>query len=102
MSMAFVTLGRMVFVTTLRAVELSVWMGIHGCLCPISINVAHIVTVCHALINNTLSSALAMDDMMALMTFTMLWIVPLLWGNSSFVDRKKCPPAWLLDLGTLR
>ena len=72
MSIAFVVLGRMVHMTMPRVVELSVWMGVGGCLCPISINVACIVTACHALINNAASSSLTKDSMTALMSFVLL------------------------------
>ena len=78
MSIASVAFGKIVLVMMPITVELSVWIGVGGCGCPISANVAQMTTVCLALINRAPNSALATNDMTALMTFAMLWIVLLL------------------------
>ena len=59
-------------------VELSVWMCVGSCGCLISASVAQIATACFALMKRAPNSASAVDDMMALITFAMLWIAPLL------------------------
>ena len=91
MSMAFIVLGRMVLVTMPRAVKLCVWMAVGCCVCPISTNVACITMAFHALMNDAPSSALATDNMTVLMTFAMLWIAPLLWGNFCLMTEKLSP-----------
>ena len=54
-------------------------------------------TASFALMNNAPSSALAADDITALLIVDTVRIAPLLGGNFSSFDKKKCPPARLLD-----
>ena len=63
-----------VLVMTPFTVELSVWMGMSGCKCPISATVAQTATACFALMKRVTNSTLVVENMMALITFVMLWL----------------------------
>jgi hypothetical protein len=102
MSMALVYRGWMLLLTTPNAVVLSVWMGVLGCLWPISVRSWCIGTASHALMYSALSSASAALDMTALNILVMLRMAPLLGGLSTLVEQKKWPPARLRALASLR
>jgi hypothetical protein len=55
-------LGRILLVSSACAVELSVWMGVCGCGCPISLSVCRMDTAVLALMNSAPNSASAADD----------------------------------------
>ncbi len=102
MSIAFVCCGWVLLLTTPSAVLLLVCIGIGGYLCPISSSVCCWGMALWALMYSAPSSALAADDMTALMSWARLRTAPLSLGLAVSVDRKKCPPAWLHALGSLR
>ena len=88
-------MGIILLVMISNAVELSVCIGISGCGCPISMSIFLSGAANFALMYNMPDSASFVDDITALMTCTMLWIVPLLAGDVVLLDMKKCPPALL-------
>jgi hypothetical protein len=100
MSIAFVALGCISLFT--HAVELSIWTGVGGCLCPSSSNVVRIGTAILALINSPPSSASAANDITALIIFATVCTALLSRGSFSSSLKKKCPPVWLRALGSLR
>ncbi len=51
---------------------------------------------------NAPNSASAADDITAFIMVATVRIAPLLGGNSSSFNRKKCPPAQLLDFFSLQ
>ena len=81
---------------------LLVCMGVWGCLWPISASVVLCGTASCALMYNAPNSASAAEDMTALMSWARLSTAPLLAGSSQSDERKKCPPARLCALGSLR
>ncbi len=66
MSMAFVHFGLTGKLMMLSAVELSVWMGGGGCVCPISFKILRSLTPFRAFMYNALILALAADKITAL------------------------------------
>lgn len=86
MSIALVALGWILFVTTPCAVELSVWMGVAGCLCPISSSVILIGMAAFAFKNTAPNSASAADDMTAFIIVDIVKTAPLLGGNATSSD----------------
>ena len=66
-SINFKFLLTMLSLTMPRAVVLSVCIGVRGCLCPISSSVILAGTASRKLMNSAQSSALAVDDITALM-----------------------------------
>jgi hypothetical protein len=93
MSMALVHCGWMLLLMTPNAVVLSVWMGVLGCLWPISVRSWRIGTASHALMYSAPSLALAALDMTALRILKMLRMAPLLGGLSTLVEQKNWLPA---------
>ena len=89
MSIALVRCGWMLWLTTPQAVALSVWMGVLGCLWPISPRSWRIGTASFVLIYSAPSSALAALDMMALSILEMLRMAPLLGGSLTLEEQKK-------------
>jgi hypothetical protein len=89
MSIALVRRGWMLWLTTPQAVVLSVWMGVLGCLWPISARSWHIETASFALIYSAPSSALAALDMTALSILKMLRTAPLLGESLTLEEQKK-------------
>ena len=65
------------------AVELSVWMGVRGCGCPISSSVCRIDTAVLALMNSAPNSASAANDITAFIICEIFNTAPLLIGISS-------------------
>jgi hypothetical protein len=94
MSMAFNALGRILLVSSARAVKLLIWMGMGICRCPISLSVRCIETAVLALMNNAPSSASAADDINALIICNILSTATLLMGVSSVPAMNM----WLLAL----
>ena len=81
---------------------LSVCMGVWGCLWPISASVVRCGTALRALMYNAPNSASAAEDMTVLMSCARFRTAPLLVGSAQSDKRKKCPPARLRALGSLR
>ena len=102
MSIGLVLLGWTLLLTTPLAVALSVCMGVGGCGCPISVKMFLMCTASLALMNNPPNSASAAEDITAFNIWATLWMLPLLGGISSLLDRKKWPPTLLLAPGSLR
>ena len=102
MSIALVRFGWTLLLTTPSAVELSVWIGVGGCLWPISLRMARMYTASRAMMYKAPSLALAADDITFLMIWAMLRTAPLFCGIAALFDRKKCPPTLLLACGLFR
>ena len=81
MSMAFNALGRILLVSSACAVELSVWMGVRGCGCPISSSVCCMDMVVLALMNSVPNSAYVADDIIAFIICEIFNTAPLLMGD---------------------
>ena len=81
---------------------LSIWIGVGGCGWSISSSNCRCGMASFELMNSAPSLASAAEDMIALMICEMVRMAPLLVGNSSFSDRKKCPPARLLAFVSYR
>ena len=102
MSIDFVLLGCTLFVTTACAAELSVCIGVLGCGCPISDSVILCGTAYLALMYIAPILSSAADVMTAFMIWVIFKTAPLLAGIAALLDKKKCPPTWLLAPGSLR
>ena len=100
--MAFKALGRILLVSSACAVELSVWIGVCGCGCPISSSVFCMDTTIFALMNSAPSSASAADDITAFIICEMFNTAPLLMGISLLPAMNMWPPALLRALGSER
>ena len=72
MSMALVRFGCTRLLTLPLAVELSTWMGVAGCLCPIYCKMILSLTALRELIYMAPSLASAADDMTSLMILATL------------------------------
>ena len=84
------------------AVELLVWMGVHGCGCPNSSSVHCMDTAVLALMKSAPSLASAADDITALIICEMFNTAPLLIGISSIPAMNIWPPALLQAFGSDR
>ena len=82
--------------------ELSVWMGVFPWGWPISIRAFHARMTPRKLRNIAPISASAALDITALMSWVMLSTAPLFVGIGASFDRKRCPPAGLRALGSLK
>ena len=102
MSIAFVCFGCIFLLQTAYAIMLSVCNGVGGCLCPISSKIILMYTASRAMMYSAASSASVADVMTCLIMCVMLKIAPLFWGIVALLDKKKCPPAWLLAFGSIR
>ena len=102
MSMDLVRFGCILLLMTPSAVELSVWTGIIECLCPISFSIILMYTAYRAMMYRAPILASAADAITFFMICAMARIAPLLAGCSTFSERKKWPPARLLELVFLR
>ena len=80
MSIAFVRFGCIVCFTTPNAVELSICIGVGGCLCPISSSRCRIGTASRELIYSAPSSASAADDITAFIICATVNTAPLFVG----------------------
>ena len=85
----------MLLLTMPSAVVLSVYIGVGGCLCPISSSVVLAGTAFLQLMKSAHSSASAADDMTALTILDIVVTAPLFGGSSVLSVMKKCPPALL-------
>ena len=95
MSMAFVALGKILLLMIPSAVELSVWMGVRGCSCPMAWRIFLMWMASRELMNSPPSSASAAEVMTALMMVETVRMAPLSGGIGSSFERKKCPPTLL-------
>ena len=102
MSIAFVRRGWMLFVTTECAAELSVCMGVLGCGCPNSSRVFLAGTASLAFMYIAPISASHAEDITARMICHNVSTGPLFGGICQSLDMKKCPPALLQALGSLK
>ena len=94
--MDFSCLLSMLLVTTPCAVLFSVFIGVGGCVCPISSSDWRAGMASLKLMKSAPSPASAADDMTALMVLAIVNTAPLLGGNSVLFDMKKYPPDLLL------
>jgi hypothetical protein len=102
MSMALVCLGCTLLLMTPSAIALSVYNGVGGCTCPSSSSMILIHTALQAIMYRPASSALVAEDITFLMMCAKFSIAPLFGGTVVLLERKKCPPAWLLPFGLLK
>ena len=100
MSMAFSAFGRILLVSSVCAVELSVCIGVRVWGWPNSSSVVRMDMAVFALMNNAPSSASAADDMTDLIICDMLRTAPLFIGISSSPAMNMWPPARLRALGS--
>ena len=63
------------------SLELSVWMGVRGCGCPISSSVCCMDMVVLALMNSVPNSASVADDIIAFIICELFNTAPLLMGD---------------------
>jgi hypothetical protein len=94
--------GTMVLFVTPTAVELSVWIGLHGCGHPISMSVCWWGTILWATIKSAASSASAAGAMTNLIMVAIVRTMPLKHGDGLSYKRKMCAPALLQDQVLLR
>ena len=90
------------FITKPRAVVLSVWIGVGGCTWPISSAVILAGMACLELMKSAPISASAADDTTDLMICAIFSTALLFFGSLELSDMKKCPPARLLALGSVK
>ncbi len=102
MSMVFVCLGCFLLFMMVSAIVLSVCSGVGGCLCPNSSSMILMYTALRAMMYSPANSALVADDMTFLMMCAIFNTAPLFGGMGVSLDRKKCPPALLRALGSLK
>ena len=100
--MDLVALGLRFFVTKPKAVVLSVWVGVAGCLWPISSSSRLAGMACLVLTNKAPISESAADVMTLRIILAMFRTAPLFFGNFSLFDMKKCPSALLLALASVK
>ena len=79
----------MLLVMMPSAVLLLVWIGVGGCLCPISSSRCCSGMALRALMYNALSAASAVNDITALMICNMFRIALLFAGSSELLEQKK-------------
>jgi hypothetical protein len=97
--MALSAFGRILLVSRVCVVELSVWMGFCVCGWSSSLSILRIDTAVLALMNSMWSSASAAEDITALIICNMLSTATLLVGISSCPAMNMCPPAQLQAFG---
>ena len=93
MSMDLVLHGMMVLLVNPTAVELSHWMGVLGCVHPISMNAWHSGTISLAIVKRPDSSALEADDMMFLIICAIVRTGPLWRGIGTSSESMMWAPA---------
>ena len=96
--MHFSHLLAILLVTKPCVVVLSIYIGVYGCVCPISYSDWRSGLAYLQLIKSAPSSAYDDDAMTALMILAIVNTDPLLEGNAMLFDMKQCPPALLLNL----
>ena len=89
MSFELVAFGWIFFVTDPNAVVLSVWIGVDGCLWPISSTVFHAGIACCELIYSAPISASAAEVITFFMMFAMFNTDPLFAWFAAFSDMKN-------------
>ena len=89
MSVDLVAFGCRFFSTKPTAVVLSVWIGVGGCVCPISIKVCLAGIACLEFRKRAPISASAADDITFFMICAMFKTAALFAGSSSLFDKKK-------------
>ncbi len=92
----------MVLFVTPTAVELSVWIGLHGCGHPMSMRICRWEPITQAAIKSAASSALAAKAMTNLMMAAIVRTATLKRGVGLSSERYICAPALLHDLVSLR
>ena len=102
MSQDLLLLHCMLLLQTPSAVELSVWMDVCPCGWPISISALRAGMASRALRKMGPISALAALNITVLIEFVVLSTALLLAGIGTSLAKKKCPPARLRALGSLR
>ena len=102
MSVHLVDFGWRFFVTNLNYVVLSVWIGVGGCLWPISSTFFCAGTACRELIYITTISASAAEVITFFMICAMFKTAPLFSGFSALFDMKKFQPSLPLAFGLVR
>ena len=102
MSIDLSRLLAMLLVTTPSAVVLSVCIGVGGCFWPIVSNAWRAGIASLQLMKRAPNSASAADDMTALTICEMARKDPVFGGTAELSDKKKCPPALLLDFDSDR
>ena len=80
---------------TPSAVELSVWIGVLGCLCPNYSRMICMYDASRVAIQRSPSSDSAADDMTLFMICEMVSMAPFFGGNTVLFDKKKFPPVRL-------
>ena len=100
--MALVCLGCTFPLITPSAIALPICNGVGGCLWPNSSSIILMYTALQAIMYRLVSSALVANDIMFLMICAMFSTAPLFGGTVVLLERKKCPPAWLLPFGLLK
>jgi hypothetical protein len=102
MSIILDCFGTIVLFMTSTAVELSVWIGLHGCGHPMSIRVCQWRTISQAAIKSAASLALAADAMTNLILVAIVRTAPLKHGDGLSSNRKMCAAAPLRNQVLLR
>ncbi len=100
--MAFVYFDCTLPLITASAIELSVCSGVGGCLCPISSRMILMYTASLAIMYNPANSTSVAEDITCLIMWAMFSAAQLFGGIGVSMDKKKCPPARLRALGSLR
>ena len=102
MSANLVALFTIVLLVNPTAVKLSVWMGVLGCVHPISIHVLRSGTIFLAVMYHGSISASADDAITVLIICAIIKTGPLSFGFGSFSERNICAPSRLLAFDSLR
>ncbi len=102
MSIALVRFGCTFPLITPSAIALSVCIGVGDCLWPISLRMICMYTASCAMMYSITSSASVADAITFFIMCAMLRMDLLLAGSCMSLDKKKCPPALLRALGSLR
>jgi hypothetical protein len=102
MSIILDCFGTMVLFVTPTAVDLPVWIGLHGCGHPMSMRDCWWGTILQAAIKSAASSASAAEAMTNLIMVAVERTVLLKCGDGSSSKRKMCAPALLRDQVLLR
>ena len=95
--MGFRHLLAMLLVTTTSAVVFLVYIGLGGCLWPISSSLWRSRMAPRQLMKIAPILASAAEDMTALIICEMVMTAPLFGGIAELLDMKKCPPDMLRD-----
>ena len=91
MSIAFIYFGLMVMLVTQFVVEVSVWIGVVGCVYHISVKIFLMYTSSFTLMNSVLNSVSTADDITALMSWAVLEMDPFVGGFCHCLNQKSHP-----------